>query len=195
MEQVYCIVISKQLNLHFSSLVAMLEAYAIFGILDKMGKVVNSTYLKDNIILKLAKVYIKNYMFSRLDYMGIDLSLRTGRTDLVWCLCFLSHDCVLSRKGMNYVIREMDEAKASWNVTMVDIILLAYLKMKDFKHLRILLSQLQSHRVRLKITTIGILFDSIESGIEDQSTSSHRIRKWTFWKEGRDRVVGGWVEK
>ncbi|KAK8493011.1 hypothetical protein V6N13_060503 [Hibiscus sabdariffa] len=174
MERVHRTVISKQMSLQSSSLVAMLEAYANFGIIGKMEKVyrkvVNSTSLKEDTIRKLAEVYIKNYMFSRLDDLGIDLSSRTGRNDLVWSLRLLSHACVLSRKGMDSVIREMDEAEASWNVTITNIILLAYLKMKDFKHLRSLLSQLQSHRVRPDITTIGILFDAIESGFDGAET-------------------------
>ncbi|KAK6279330.1 hypothetical protein POUND7_019597 [Theobroma cacao] len=170
MEQVYQILLSKQMNLQSSSLVAMLEAYANFGILDKMEKVyrkvVNSMTLKEDTIRILASVYIKNYMFSRLDDLGIDLSSRTGRNDLVWCLRLLSHACLLSRKGMDSVILEMCEAKASWNVTISNIILLAYMKMKDFKRLRILLSQLPSHQVRPDIITIGILSDAVEIGFD-----------------------------
>ncbi|XWS09249.1 hypothetical protein CRYUN_Cryun40dG0069800 [Craigia yunnanensis] len=169
MEQVYQIMLTKQI-LQPSSLVAMLEAYANFGILDKMEKVyrkvVKSTTLKEDTIRKLANVYIKNYMFARLDDLGIDLSSRTGRNDLVWCLRLLSHACILSRKGMDSVIQERDEAEASWNVTIANIILLAYMKMKDFKHLRNLLSQLPSHQVRPDITTIGILFDAIKIGFD-----------------------------
>ncbi|KAE8658432.1 Pentatricopeptide repeat-containing protein [Hibiscus syriacus] len=174
MERVHRIVISKQMNLQPNSLVAMVEAYANFGILDKMEKVyrkvANSISLKEDTVRKLAEVYIKNLMYSRLDDLGIDLSSRSGRDDLVWCLRLLSHACLLSRKGMDSVIREMDEAKASWNVTIANIILLAYLKMKDFKHLRSLLSQLQSHRVRPDITTIGILIDAIERGFDGSET-------------------------
>ncbi|XVE81219.1 hypothetical protein DITRI_Ditri15bG0045300 [Diplodiscus trichospermus] len=170
MERIYQIILSKQMNLQSSSLVAMLESYANFGILDKMEKiyrkVVNSSTLKEDTIRKLADVYIKNYMFSRLDDLGINLSSRTGRSDLVWCLRLLSHACLLSRKGMDSIIKEMDEAKASWNVTTANIILLVYLKMKDFKHLRSLLSQLQSHQVRPDITTVGILFDAIKMGFD-----------------------------
>ena len=169
MERVYQIMLTKQI-LQSSSLVAMLEAYANFGILDKMEKfyrkVVNSTTLKEDTIRKLANVYIKNYMFSRLDDLAIDLSSRTGRNDLVWCLRLLSHACILSRKGMDSIIQEMDEAEASWNVTIANVILLAYMKMKDFKHLRSLLSQLSSHQVRPDITTIGILFDAIKIGFD-----------------------------
>ncbi|XVF37893.1 hypothetical protein REPUB_Repub20aG0050300 [Reevesia pubescens] len=170
MERVYQIVLSKQMNLQSSSLVAMLEAYANFGILDKMEKVyrkvVNSTTLKEDTIRKLASLYIKNYMFSRLDDLGIDLSSRTGRNDLVWCLRLLSNASLLSRKGMDSVIQEMGEAKASWNVTVANIILLAHMKMKDFKHLRTLLSQLPSHQVRPDIITFGILFDAIKIGFD-----------------------------
>ncbi|XP_022722517.1 pentatricopeptide repeat-containing protein At4g14190, chloroplastic-like isoform X2 [Durio zibethinus] len=170
MERIHQIVLSKQMNLQSSSLVAMLEAYANFGILDKMEKVyrkvVNLTTLKEDTIRKLANVYIKNYMFSRLDDLGIDLSSRTGRNDFVWCLRLLSHACLLSRKGMDSIIQEMDEAKASWNVTIANIILLAYMKMKDFNRLRNLLSQLPSHQVRPDITTFGILFDAIKIGFD-----------------------------
>ncbi|KAB2014400.1 hypothetical protein ES319_D09G222300v1 [Gossypium barbadense] len=174
MEQVYRVMISKKMNLQPSSLVAMLESYANFGILDKMEKVyrkvVNSSSLKEDTVRKLANVYIKNYMFSRLDDLGIDLSSRTGRNDLVWCLRLLSHACLLSRKGMDSVIQEMDEATALWNVTIVNIILLAYLKMKDFTHLRSLLSQLPSRQVRPDLTTVGILFDAIEIGFDGAKT-------------------------
>ncbi|KAK8338188.1 hypothetical protein V6Z12_A09G233600 [Gossypium hirsutum] len=174
MERVYRFMISKKMNLQSSSLVAMLEAYANFGILDKMEKVyrkvVNSSSLKEDTVRKLANVYIKNYMFSRLDDLGIDLSSRTGRNNLVWCLRLLSHACLLSGKGMDSVIQEMDEAKALWNVTIVNIILLAYLKMKDFSHLRNLLSQLPSRQVRPDLTTVGILFDAIEIGFDGAKT-------------------------
>lgn len=174
MERVYQIVLSKQMNLQSSSLVAMLEAYANFGILDKMEKVyrkvVNSTTLKEDTIRKLANVYIKNYMFSRLDNLGIDLSSKTGRNDLVWCLRLLSHACLLSRKGMVSVTQEMDEAKSSWNVTIANIILLACMKMKDFKHFRDVLSQLPSYHVRPDITTIGILFDAMKIGFDGAET-------------------------
>ncbi|KAK8631522.1 hypothetical protein V6N13_028305 [Hibiscus sabdariffa] len=74
------------------------------------------------------------------------------------------------------------KAKASWNVTMVNIILLAYLKMKDFKHLRILLSQLQNHRVRLDITTIGILFDDIESKFKGTGVLETWRNMWLLYR-------------
>ncbi|OMO55502.1 hypothetical protein COLO4_35959 [Corchorus olitorius] len=170
MERCYRTMLSKRMNVRPSSLVAMLEAYANFGILDKMEKVyrkaVKFVTLKEDTIRKLANVYIKNYMFSRLDDLGNDLSSRTGRNDLVWCLRLLSHACLLSRKGMDSVIREMSEAKASWNVTTANTILLAYLKMKDFTRFRMLLSELLTHQVRPDIITIGILFDAFKIGFD-----------------------------
>ncbi|KAK9283433.1 hypothetical protein L1049_011675 [Liquidambar formosana] len=171
MERVYQTLLSKRMDLQHSTLVAMLEAYAKFGLLEKMekvyGRVLNSkTPLKDDLVRKLAGVYIENYMFTRLDDLGLDLSSKTSRTDLVWCLRLLSHACLLSRKGMDSIIGEMEVAKVSWNITVANIILLAYLKMKDFKHLRILLSELPTHRVKPDIVTVGILFDANRNGFD-----------------------------
>ncbi|KAJ0093264.1 hypothetical protein Patl1_26171 [Pistacia atlantica] len=73
---------------------------------------------QEDLIRKLAKVYIKNHMFSRLDDLGDDLASRTGRTDLVWCLRILSHACLLSRRGMELVVQEMEDAKIPWNLPL-----------------------------------------------------------------------------
>jgi pentatricopeptide repeat protein len=171
MERLYQTVLSKKMDLQSSTLVAMLEAYARFGILEKMEKayrrVLNSkTPLKDDVIRKLARVYIGNHMFSRLDYLGLDVSSTVGATDLVWCLRLLSRACLLSRKGMDSIVREMEEAKVSWDVTVANIIMLTYLKIKDFTHLRAFLSQLPSHRVKPDVVTVGILFDAISIGFD-----------------------------
>lgn len=166
MERLSQKMLSKKMDLQSSTLVAMLEAYARFGILGKMEKVyrrvLNSkTPLKDDLIRKLARVYIGNHMFSRLDYLGLDVSSTAGATDLVWCLRLLSRACLLSRKGMDCIVQEMEEANFSWDVTVANIIMLAYLKIKDFTHLRAFLSQLPSHHVKPDIVTVGILFDAI----------------------------------
>lgn len=42
----------------------------------------------------------------------------------------------LSRKGMDSLVQEMEKANEIWNVTVANIILQAYLKMKEFKRLR-----------------------------------------------------------
>ncbi|KAA8548341.1 hypothetical protein F0562_000025 [Nyssa sinensis] len=141
MERVYQTLLSKRMDLQASTLVAMLESYANFGILDKMEKVYrralkSKTPLKEDLIRKLAKVYVENHMFSRLDDLGVDLSSKVGRTDLVWCLRMLSHAHLLSRKGMNSIVHEMELENVPWNVTVANIILLAYLKMKDLKHMK-----------------------------------------------------------
>jgi hypothetical protein len=60
----------------------------------------------------------------------------------------------------------MEDAKACWNITVANIILLAYLKMKDFTRLRILLSKLPEIRVEPDIVTFGILFDAEEIGFD-----------------------------
>ncbi|KAJ0034746.1 hypothetical protein Pint_25601 [Pistacia integerrima] len=96
MEGAYKSLRSKRLHLDSSTLVAMLEAYINFETLKDMEKVCKSllksnAFLKEDLIRKLAEVYIKNHMFSRLDDLGDDLASRTGRTDLVWCLRILSH--------------------------------------------------------------------------------------------------------
>ncbi|XP_075653204.1 pentatricopeptide repeat-containing protein At4g14190, chloroplastic [Castanea sativa] len=171
MERVCQAMLSKKMDLQSNTLVAMLEAYARFGILDKMEKVyrrvLNSKNpLKDDLIRKLAEIYIDNYMFSRLDDLGLNVSSRFGATDLVWCLRLLSHACLLSRKGMYSIVQEMQEAKVSWNVTVANIIMLAYLKMKDFTRLRSLLSQLPPHHVKPDMVTVGILFDAITFGFD-----------------------------
>lgn len=171
MERVCQTMLSKKMDFQSSTLVAMLEAYARFGIVEKMEKIyrrlLNSkTPLKDDLIRKLAGVYIENYMFSRLDDLGLHVSSRFGATDFVWCLRLLSHACLLSRKGMDSIVQEMEEAKVSWNATVVNIIMLAYLKMKDFTHLRALLSQLPSHRMEPDMVTVGILLDAITFGFD-----------------------------
>ncbi|KAH7573366.1 hypothetical protein ACOSP7_006996 [Xanthoceras sorbifolium] len=172
MERVYKIMLSKRMHLQSSTLTAMLEVYMKFGLLEKMEKcykrLLNSRYpLKEDLVRKLAGVYIENYMFSRLDDLGDDLASRTGRTELVWCLRLLSHACLLSRRGMDSVIREMEESKVSWNVSVANIVLLAYLKMKDFKQLRVLLSELPIHRVRPDIVTVGVVFDASRFGFNE----------------------------
>ncbi|KAF8393960.1 hypothetical protein HHK36_020162 [Tetracentron sinense] len=171
MEREYQTLLSKRMNLQGSTLVAMLEAYANLGILEKMEKVyrrvMNSkTPLKEGLIRKLAGVYIENYMFSRLEYLGLDISSRTGRTDLVWCLRLLSQACLLSKKGMDSIVREMDMVKFSWNITVANIILLAYLKMKDFRKFDILLSDLRTRYIKPDIVTVGVLFDAITGGYD-----------------------------
>ncbi|CAJ1850243.1 unnamed protein product [Sphenostylis stenocarpa] len=171
MEKLYQRMLSKRMHLQYSTFVAMLKAYTTFGIVEKMekfyGKVLNSkTCLEDDFIRKMAEVYIKNYMFSRLEDLALDLCSAFGESDLVWCLRLLSYACLLSKKGMHIVVQEMQDAKVNWNVSVANIIMLSYMKMKDFRHLRILLSQLPIYRVRPDIVTIGILLDANRIGFD-----------------------------
>ncbi|KAF3456699.1 hypothetical protein FNV43_RR01353 [Rhamnella rubrinervis] len=175
MERAYQTMLSKRMYLQPSTLVAMLEAYTRFGILEKMEKVYtrlmdSKTPLPEDLIRNLAEVYIEHYMFSRLDNLGFDLSSRLGRTHLVWCLRLLSHACLFSRKGMNSVIQDMEEAKVPWNITVANIIMLTHLKIKDFTHLRISFSELLTHSLRPDLVTIGILFDAKEMGFDGAKT-------------------------
>ncbi|KAJ0075281.1 hypothetical protein Patl1_34955 [Pistacia atlantica] len=105
---------SKRLHLDSSTLVEMLEAYINFGTLRDMEKVYKSllksnAFLKEDLIRKLAEVFIKNHI--------------TGRTDLVWCLGILSHACLLSQRGMKLVVLEMEDVKVPWNLSIANIIL------------------------------------------------------------------------
>ncbi|KAL1358219.1 pentatricopeptide repeat-containing protein At4g14190, chloroplastic [Arachis hypogaea] len=175
MEKLYQRMISKRMRLQSSTLIAMLDAYTTFGMVEKMEmfyrKLLNSkTRLDDDLIRKVAEVYIKNYMFSRLEDLGLDLRSAFGESDLVWCLRLLSYACLLSRKGMDIIVQEMRDAKVHWNVTTANIIMLAYVKMRDFKRLRILLSLFPMYRVKPDIVTVGILFDANRIGFDGSGT-------------------------
>ncbi|KAJ0092837.1 hypothetical protein Patl1_26124 [Pistacia atlantica] len=172
MEGAYKSLRSKRMHFDSSTLVAVLEAYTNFGTLKDMEKVYKSllksnAFLKEDLIRKLAEVYIKNHMFSRLDDLGDDLASRTGRTDLVWCLRILSHACLLSRRGMELVVQEMEDARVPWNVSIANIILFSHLKMKDFMHLKLLFSELPKLGVKPDIVTFGILFDARRFGFDE----------------------------
>lgn len=174
MERMYCTVLSKRMKLHNSTLVAVLEAYASLGILDRMEKVYrwvlkSKVRLKGDLCRKLASVYIENHMFSKLDRLGIDLSSSNGESDLVWCLRLLSHACLLSKNGMYFIVNKMEAEKVPWNITIANTILLAYLKMKDFTHLRILLSELPDRQLKPDMVSLGILSDANMIGFDGTS--------------------------
>ncbi|CAF2137794.1 unnamed protein product [Brassica rapa subsp. narinosa] len=57
------------------------------------------------IVKKLANVHSDNLMFSKLDDLGCGIR----RTDLAWCLMLLCHAHLVSRKGLDYVVKEMEE--------------------------------------------------------------------------------------
>ncbi|XP_050373457.1 pentatricopeptide repeat-containing protein At4g14190, chloroplastic [Argentina anserina] len=175
MERVYQSMVSKRMDLQAPTLIAMLEVYAKFGILEKMEvfyrRALNSrAILKDDLIRKVAEVYIENYKFSSLENLGIDLSPKYGQTDLIWCLHLLSHAALLSRRGMDSIVLEMEDKGVPWNATVVNIIMLAYLKMKDFTRLRILFSRSLTRGVDPDIITVGILFDATKIGYDGSAT-------------------------
>ncbi|XP_004298231.1 PREDICTED: pentatricopeptide repeat-containing protein At4g14190, chloroplastic [Fragaria vesca subsp. vesca] len=174
-ERVYQSMVSRRMDLQVPTLIAILEVYAKFGILEKMEvfyrRVLNSrAILKEDLIKKVAEVYIENYMFSKLENLGVDLSPRFGQTDLVWCLRLLSHAGLLSRRGMNSIILEMEGKSVPWNATVANIMMLAYLKMKDFTRLRSLFSQSLTRGVDPDIITFGILFDANRIGYDGSAT-------------------------
>ncbi|XP_043720489.1 pentatricopeptide repeat-containing protein At4g14190, chloroplastic [Telopea speciosissima] len=171
MERVYRTLLSKRMSLQSSALIAMLEVYVNLGILEKMEKayrkVLNTkTPLNEGLIRKLARVYIENHMFSRLEDLGLDIASRKGRTDLFWCLRLLSQACLLSKKGMSSIAYEMEIAKSSWNITVANIIALAYLKMRDLRLLDAVLSDIQTKSVKPDIVTIGVFFDADDVGFD-----------------------------
>lgn len=167
MEQMYQSLMSRKMTLEPCTLVSMLEAYAEFGLLEKMELTYNKIIrfgisLDEDLVRKLANVYIDSLMFSRLD----DLGRGIRRTDLAWCLRLLCHARLVSRKGLDYVVREMEEARVPWNTTFANIVLLAYSKMGDFKSVEMLISELRRKHVKLDLVTVGIVFDLSEAGFD-----------------------------
>ncbi|ONK59174.1 uncharacterized protein A4U43_C08F3740 [Asparagus officinalis] len=160
---------SKRVNLQPHSLLTMLEAYADLGILEKMEKMFHrflhsEAYMKENLIKKLAMVYVEHHRFVRLEEFGNEISSRTGRTDIVWCILLLASACLLSRKGVESVVREMDTAKVEFILTHTNILGLFYLKINDFKALNGALSRIEMHKLKPDMVTFGILFDACKTG-------------------------------
>lgn len=172
MEQMYQSLMSRKMTLEPSTLLSMLEAYAEFGVIEKMEETCNKIIrfgisLDEGLVRKLANVYIDNLMFSRLDDLGRGISSsRTRRTDLAWCLRLLCHARLVSRKGVDYVVKEMEEARVPWNTTFANILLLAYSKMGHFKSIELFLNELRIKRVKLDLVTLGIIFDLSEAGFD-----------------------------
>lgn len=91
----------------------MIEVYVDFGVLEKMEKfyfkVVNlKVFFKERFVRKIVRVYIENYMFFRLDELGNDIVFKIGKNDLFWYFYFFFYVCFLSKKGISFVIREME---------------------------------------------------------------------------------------
>nr|XP_043611038.1 pentatricopeptide repeat-containing protein At4g14190, chloroplastic [Erigeron canadensis] len=189
MEKTYRIVISKRMDVEDTTMVAMLEAYANFGDVEKMDKVYRRVlrlkprvYLSDDLIRKVAVVYIENYMFSKLEDMGINLYSKSGNNDIVWCLRLLSHACLLSRTGMKSVVREMEYKKVKWSVTIANIMLFAYAKMKDFERFDVVLLEMADRKVKPDIVTCGILSDAHGWAV-DRAGELGSWRKMGFFRD------------
>ncbi|CAI0453181.1 unnamed protein product [Linum tenue] len=181
METTNQIMRSKRMDLQPRALMAMLEAYVNFGIVEKADNVLSKArrsrmFLKEGLVRKLAVVYIENRMFSRLDELGGYLASLSDRNDIVWLLNLLSHACVSSRKGVDATLGLMEELSVSWNVTVVNTLLFMYLKMKDFTRLRSLLFvMIEDHGVKPDIVTVGIVFTAGEMGF---GGTVRIIEKW-----------------
>ncbi|CAN6869435.1 unnamed protein product [Brassica oleracea var. botrytis] len=168
MERMYQSLMSRKMTLEPVTLVSMLEAYAEFGVLERMEETYDKILrfgicLDDELVRSLACVYIDNLMFSRLH----DLGRAIRRSDLAWCLRGLCHACLVSRKGLDYLVKEMNEATVPWSTTFANIVLLAYWKMGDFKSINeLLLFELWKRRVKLDLVTVGMVFDLSVAGFE-----------------------------
>ncbi|PKA46140.1 Pentatricopeptide repeat-containing protein [Apostasia shenzhenica] len=179
MEKAYRTLLSKRMNLQSCTLITMLEAYVDLGILEKMEKMfrrfLNSeAFMKDDLIRKMANVYIENVRFARLEEFGNDIAGRTGRTELVWCILLLSSAGMMSRRGMDSLLCEMERAEVSFNTTFMNIFALFYLKMKDFKALDGVFSQANKQGAKLDLVTVSILFDACAIGYN----GSYVLEKW-----------------
>ncbi|KAK1259399.1 Pentatricopeptide repeat-containing protein [Acorus gramineus] len=171
MEKMCRTVLSKRIMFQPSTLKAMLEAYMDLGMLEKMEKVLrrilnSGVFLEESLIRRVAVVYIKNYRFCQLEEFGQEISSITGRTELVWCLLLLASACLLSRRGMDSICREMEAVKFRQSISFVNTIALAYLKMKDFRNLDDLLSQLGAWDLKPDIVTVGVIFDAVLEGYD-----------------------------
>lgn len=120
-------------------------------------------------------------MLSKLAVLSNDIALRSGRTHLFWCLHILAQACLPSKKGMNSVIQEMEKAKVQWSVTVMNVILLFYLKMRDFTQLGVTFSDFPRRQVRPDIVTVGILYDAHNVGFDWSFT----LKTWRkIWISG-----------
>ncbi|KAJ4873179.1 hypothetical protein Rs2_45158 [Raphanus sativus] len=158
---------SRKMTLKPVTLVPMFEAYVDFGVLnmeETYDKILRfGICLDEELVRRLACVYIDKLMFSRLD----DLGRRIRRSDLAWCMRGLCQACLVSRKGLDYVVKEMNEARVPWSTTFANIVLLAYCKMGDFKSIKLLLFELGRRRVKLDLVIVGIVFDlSVAGGFD-----------------------------
>lgn len=183
MEHFTRILLSRRMYLQPSTLVSILEVYTKFGILDKMERaylrVLNSKVpLTEDLIRKMASVYLENFMFSRLDELGLNHPW-TEIGDLSWCLRLLSHACLSSHRGIDSITDKMEEERVPWSVTLINIVLLACLKMKDCKRLRILLSELPARNMKPDVVTVGVLLDLNKIGFDGIGTL-HAWRRMRF---------------
>lgn len=105
-------------------------------------------------------------MFSKLAVLANDIALQTGRAHLFGCLYILIQACLPSKK-------------VPWSVTVMNIILLFYLKMRDFTQLGLTFSDFARRHVRPDIVTVGILYDAHNVGL-DWSFTLKTWRKYGY---------------
>ncbi|KAG6510504.1 pentatricopeptide repeat-containing protein At4g14190, chloroplastic-like [Zingiber officinale] len=180
MESTYRVLSSKNLNLQASTLVSMLEAYAEMGNLEKIERVYRrilklKAYIKENLIRKLALVYIRNYRFAQLEELGNDVrTANWGKIDLVWYILLLSSAGLVSKKGVESILHEMEEEKVPININIVNILAHFYLKIRDFRSLNGAFRQARVCNIKPDLITYGIFFDACDIGYD----GIHVLEEW-----------------
>ncbi|KAK4772765.1 hypothetical protein SAY86_014540 [Trapa natans] len=174
MERFTRTLLSKRMYIQPSTLLSILKVYMDFGIVEKMERAyvraLNSKVtLTEDLIRKMASLYLENFMFSRLDDLGVNHPW-TEIGVLSWCLRLLSHACLSSHRGIDTIIENMEEERVPWSLTLINVLLLAHLKMKDFKHLRILFFELSARNMKPDAVTVGILLEVIKIGFDGAGT-------------------------
>ncbi|CAA6668198.1 unnamed protein product [Spirodela intermedia] len=175
MEATHRTLLSRRMKLLPAAVAAMIQAYAEVGNLEKMEKMYRRfsgcrAPLREDLIRKMALVYIQNYRFARLEEFGNEIASRTGRnrrTHLVWRLLLLAAALLLSRRGMESIAGEMKAAEVTPHITFTNSIALAHAKMKDFRDLEALLSKIGEEdggELRPDLVTVGVLFDACSDG-------------------------------
>lgn len=171
---------SKKMKLLPSTLIVMLEAYTDVGILEKMEAIyrrisngVVNWFLNENLIRKMAVVYIENYRFGRLQQFGNELrsmttAAATRKTELLWCIQLIASARLPTRKGLDSVLQEMDNSNVKLSITLINTLAFAYLKMKDLGYLDGLLCTIGEKDAGIKpdMVTVGLLFDACNVGYD-----------------------------
>ena len=147
---------------------------ADLGQLPKMGKMYSrssslssssSCGFSEDLIRKMAMVYIQNLMFSRLEDLGNDLAARKGRTSFVCLLLLLASGLILSRRGMDSIIKELRSSMIEDDISFINILAMAHARMKGFKDLEVLFLMIgENGDLKPDLITVSVFFDACSCG-------------------------------